>query len=308
MKGKLLDKPLFYIYKITFSDDSTYIGCHIQWKTKDDYICSSLYYKRHPELTIKNREILFYLPSLEQMNIMETISIMEDKCYSPKNINGNYGNWLYNFHTKLDCPWNKDLKMTKEFSQKMSRYMSEPVICIDTLEIIDSHQLNQHMSEICLMKRKTLNGKHYRKVSKEEKEKIIKGDLKETLELNKAFLIELYKDETFFYCKEYDIAWQCLESLAGMLKTNTKTLKENFGKNYKGYTIITVDSSFVFGNEIKLLKKLESPKWSTKKVRCIETGEIFESIKEANEKYKGHISNVLNGTRKTAGGCHWEAI
>lgn len=65
MKGKLLDKPLFYIYKITFSDDSTYIGCHIQWKTKDNYICSSLYYKRHPELTIKNREILFYLPSLE---------------------------------------------------------------------------------------------------------------------------------------------------------------------------------------------------------------------------------------------------
>ena len=38
MKGKLLDKPLFYVYKIIFSDDSTYIGCHIQWKTKDDYI------------------------------------------------------------------------------------------------------------------------------------------------------------------------------------------------------------------------------------------------------------------------------
>ena len=84
--------PKFYIYKITFSDNSTYIGSHIQYKENDNYICSSRYFKRHPEINIISREILMYLPTLEQMNIMETICIFDDKCYSPKNVNGNYCN------------------------------------------------------------------------------------------------------------------------------------------------------------------------------------------------------------------------
>lgn len=45
------------------------------------------------------------------------------------------------------------------------------------------------------------------------------------------------------------------------------------------------------------------------KVKCIETNEIFNSVKEATIKfgYKSHstISNVLNGRAKTAYGHHW---
>lgn len=45
-----------------------------------------------------------------------------------------------------------------------------------------------------------------------------------------------------------------------------------------------------------------------KKVKCIETGEVFEYILKAIEKYPkaSKIAEVCNGTRKTAGGLHWE--
>lgn len=47
-----------------------------------------------------------------------------------------------------------------------------------------------------------------------------------------------------------------------------------------------------------------------KKVRCIETGIIYDSIKiaskENNISSRGHISACCKGTRKTAGGYHWE--
>lgn len=47
-----------------------------------------------------------------------------------------------------------------------------------------------------------------------------------------------------------------------------------------------------------------------KKVICVETGAVYDSVKEAsvenNIKGRGHISACCKGTRKTAGGYHWE--
>lgn len=52
-------------------------------------------------------------------------------------------------------------------------------------------------------------------------------------------------------------------------------------------------------------------KASNKKVRCVETGEIFDSItiaaKEKNVN-RVDISKVCNGNRKTCGGYHWEVV
>lgn len=48
---------------------------------------------------------------------------------------------------------------------------------------------------------------------------------------------------------------------------------------------------------------------SSKPVKCTETGEVFNSIAEAQEKYKTtHISGVLHGNRKTAAGHTWEWV
>ena len=48
-----------------------------------------------------------------------------------------------------------------------------------------------------------------------------------------------------------------------------------------------------------------------KKVKCVETGQIFNSIKEAKAFFNSpniHIGDVCNGKRKTAGGYHWEYV
>ena len=48
-----------------------------------------------------------------------------------------------------------------------------------------------------------------------------------------------------------------------------------------------------------------------KKIRCVETCEIFDSMTEASKKYNistGNISMVINGKRKIAGGYHWEIV
>lgn len=48
-----------------------------------------------------------------------------------------------------------------------------------------------------------------------------------------------------------------------------------------------------------------------KKVRCVETGIIYDSGKEASEHTnatRSGISNCLNGKKNKSGGFHWEAV
>lgn len=297
--------PKFYIYKITFDDGSTYVGSHIEYKENDGYVCSSRYYARHPELKVVSREKM-YLDTLEQMNIMETIAIMDDKCYSPKNINGNYGNWLYNFHSKLDCPWNKGLKMGSEFGKNISDKESEPLLCIETMEVLKNTQENGHYSEVSLGKRKTVNGRHYRKMEEEEVRLLMSGDDSLSRKLNAAFLAELYADETFYYCKEYDIAFETLDMIARMLSVNPADLKSHFGECYFGFTIVPISGGACYGNGIKVIRKLSNPKKNVKKIMCVETGEIFDCLSDVLKKYKGHIGSAAKGKRKTACGYHWK--
>ena len=51
---------------------------------------------------------------------------------------------------------------------------------------------------------------------------------------------------------------------------------------------------------------------SKKRVKCIETGIIYESASEASQaiggKTSAHIGQVCNGKRKTAYKCHWEWV
>lgn len=52
-----------------------------------------------------------------------------------------------------------------------------------------------------------------------------------------------------------------------------------------------------------------STEFPSKKIICVETQKIFESISEAERKtgiLHSHISQVCNGIRKTTGGYHWD--
>ena len=59
--------------------------------------------------------------------------------------------------------------------------------------------------------------------------------------------------------------------------------------------------------------KSKMGKQRMKKVRCVETGDIFNSIKDANlwcglSTYSSSISNCCKNSTKTAGGYHWQYV
>lgn len=57
--------------------------------------------------------------------------------------------------------------------------------------------------------------------------------------------------------------------------------------------------------------KSKNPNYPTRKVRCKETGAVYESIKAAAEVSGVHpkmIYNVCKGFKKSAGGMHWEYV
>lgn len=60
--------------------------------------------------------------------------------------------------------------------------------------------------------------------------------------------------------------------------------------------------------ELNKISLIRAEKYS-KKCRCIETGEVFNSASDARRKYNNNnIASALIGRRKTAGGYHWEYI
>lgn len=97
MPNQLVRSPIFYIYKVTFESGATYIGQHKQTKLNDKYITSSSYHKKHPEDAIINREIIIYTDSPDKANFLETFLILNDKAYSPKNVNYTLGGLILRF-------------------------------------------------------------------------------------------------------------------------------------------------------------------------------------------------------------------
>ena len=85
-------------------------------------------------------------------------------------------------------------------------------------------------------------------------------------------------------------------------KHHTKETKQKISKALTGRTLTEERK-----NQIKTFMNTKHPR--AKKVRCIETGEIFSSARKAAEAYNtAHscITRVCNGERKTTLGKHWE--
>lgn len=63
------------------------------------------------------RDVLFYLPDKETLDILETICICEDKANNEKNVNYNFGGWV----TTFTGGWNKGITTTNKQKEKISK-------------------------------------------------------------------------------------------------------------------------------------------------------------------------------------------
>ena len=125
-----------------------------------------------------------------------------------------------------------------------------------------------------------------------EHEVLFDGLAKEEAEQKEIELIAEYKSNQIEY--GYNIANGGNTSGTHSKETIEKIRKAKIGKNHPFYGTHRSD---------------ETKKKISKSVLCIETGEIYDSIKSASEKtnisYNG-ISDCCRGKHKTAGGYHWE--
>lgn len=84
-----------------------------------------------------------------------------------------------------------------------------------------------------------------------------------------------------------------------------------FGKKHTHETRQKMRDAWTEERKEQLRLSAKTRKHLTVKVRNVDTGEVFDSVKEAAEKYNlkdTHISRVCKGKRKTTGGFKWEYV
>lgn len=84
-----------------------------------------------------------------------------------------------------------------------------------------------------------------------------------------------------------------------------------FGKKHTSETRKRMREAWTEERKDQLRLMVKTRKQHTVKVRNVDTGEVFESVKKAAEKYNlkdTHISRVCKGKRNRTGGFKWEYI
>lgn len=135
-------------------------------------------------------------------------------------------------------------------------------------------------------------------MSKETREKIGKAN-----KLRGAKAVECYS-RNGDYITEYKSINEACESLN--YKSSTAISQCCIGKRYTACKF-----QWKFKNDEKIITKLVIKRKNggkpKKRILCVETNEIYESISEATrDKKASEIWRVLKGERKTAGGYHWK--
>ena len=138
---------------------------------------------------------------------------------------------------------------------------------------------------------------------------------KEEAEQKEIELIAFYKSNQRKYGYNIENGGNCVGKMSE--ETKKKISKSNIGKNtgikngmYGKHPKGEFKKGNIPHNKGKKTSEEERRKRS-KPVLCVETGIIYYSAREANDKtgisYK-NISSVCNKKRKTTGGYHWEFI
>lgn len=317
MSEKISKNPkipvLYYIYKITFKSGRTYVGQHTQKRKFDNYITSSSYAKRHQkDDPIISREILIYVKDPKTLDIMETICICEDKAVMGKlNVNGNYGNWYLKYHSgsRLGTVLSEETKRKISEAHKgklfRNKYSKE--------ERKDKFGLPGDQNGM-FGRRGNLSPSFGRKLTKAQKNRIskkLKDSWKNLTEDERQERIQNAKKNLRVLKGEEHPLYG-----VGHSDEAKKKMSESHKKRYEEHP----EERYASINK-KKEKYGEHPHAGSlnpaaKKVRCIETGDVFGSIVDAQKAYRHSkydfrganrkIGAVINGHIELAFGMHWE--
>jgi len=264
----------YYIYKIEFEDGSSYIGSHVEKFENDGYITSSSYYLNNNSKIVK-RDILCECKDFYTMNFVESIAIMDDKSFSNKNVNGNYGNWYHNFcgfhghhsqntKNKISNSFkNMDPKKKKEWKEKISKLSK-----------------NREVSEETRKKHRD----YWKSLSKKEKKLIFKKCINTRKAENKLNLSKETKnkisDSLKEYYKENPGPWTG--------RTHSNETKIKISNSLKGKP--SWNSGKIMTDEWKAEHKANLGKRKGSKLT-----EEQKSLIRKNSKNAVHIKNIKNG-------------
>lgn len=204
----------------------------------------------------------------------------------------------YNIANGGNCVGSASEETRKKMSERMKK--NNPMKNKTTIEKMRQSQLGKKLSEE--HKQKLINANKGRKHTEEEKEK------DRIAHLGKKN--GMYGKKPWNYGKPMSEKQKQLliESRKGLVPWNKgKELSEEHKKKVSVATKLAMQKPEVKAKLCKPKTIINKSKW--KKVICIETNEIFESIALASKNKNcksGDISKVCKGKAKTCGGYHWK--
>lgn len=231
--------------------------------------------------------------------------------------------WAYKHD--YDKLTNEEISNILKITPKSYMDDNREVICLETLEIFknaeEAQKVYNKTTESCIRScckhldpnRITAGKCHwlylseYKKLSKEKIQKIL--ETKAGQKISKA-VIKLETKEVFSSieeaCSKTGISSKTIRySCTGKCITNSKNGHWMFKSDYDRATPKEIEERLKISRKGKV--------HNTRKVKCIETGEIFKSITEANENIGGcknnsMISKCCRNSNITYKGYHWEYI
>ena len=199
----------------------------------------------------------------------------------------------------------------------ISKKNEKQIRCVETGIIYDSIQDAEvqtcisaaNISSVCRGKSNTAGGYHWEFV--DENSRMSAEKIKKDREIKKINnIINLQRK---VYCVENGISYDSIVSAGKETGISAKCISAACNGKTKtagGYHFEFVDAiSNNITDETRRKISEANKDRNCKRVRCIETGIIYHSMKNAIEETGArHISSVCNGKRKTAGGYHWEFV
>lgn len=303
--------PVFYVYKLTFKSGKTYIGSHKQKKERDSYITSSSYYLRHHnEDPLIKREILIKVENQYQMDFLETWCILSDKAYNKDNVNYNLGNFFHRFSTAYHTKEEKQAAIEKRRLTWSKKTPEELKSIVEKQKHTMSLKSPEELADI-----------HYR----QGRNKNGNGNTHKSEWW--ASLSESEKDETKRRMSESGKR-RCAKMTEEQKEHFRKALSQSkqgthISDEHKKLISIIVKKQYETDKELserRINGLRKSSELRKKKIMCVETNEVFDSLLDAAKwigpKAKGcNISAQARGITSfayhhpiTGEPLHWEFV